>query len=130
MSIDQKITHVQKYFDRLTSGDTDGIIRMFDDTGIVVSPFLGQMSADEFFAKLSAASSASNLTVFDILLNQSGNSAAAYFQYDWTLASGDDVVFQGVDYFEFSDSGKFKSLRIFYDTHPLRETVGDKYENA
>jgi len=126
----QSAHRVQTYFDRLTSGDTDGIIRMFDDTGIVVSPFLDQMSTDEFFAKLSAAYSASNLTVFDILLNQSGSSAATYFQYDWTLASGDDVVFQGVDYFEFSNSGKFKSLRIFYDTHPLRKTVGDKYENA
>ena len=49
------------------------------------------------------------------------------FEYDWTLTSGDKILFQGVDYFRFGPSGKFASMSIFYDTYPTREGDGDKY---
>ncbi len=100
---------------------------MFEPDGFVVSPFLGTLGAAEFYRKLEQASSASKLTVFDVLLGEGGDSAAAHFEYDWTLASGDKLVFQGVDYFKFGPNGKFASMSIFYDTHPVREDVGDKY---
>lgn len=29
--------------------------------------------------------------------------------------------------FKFSENGRFASMSIFYDTHPVREDVGDKY---
>ena len=56
-------------------------------------------------------------------------------------ASGDRIVFEGVDYFRFAaasdaDAGdaaakaRFTSLSIFYDTHPAREQVGDKYQRT
>jgi len=88
------------------------------------------MTASKFFEKLGDASTASKLTVFDVLLGEHGDSAAAHFEYDWTLTSGDQFVFQGIDYFKFATSGKFASMSIFYDTHPVREDVGDKYANA
>lgn len=130
MNSQEKITYVQTYFERMTAGDIDGIINLFEPDGEINSPFLGIMNADEFFKKLGKASTQSTLTVFDILLGDKNNSAAAHFQYDWKLASGDDLVFKGIDYFEFSPDGKFQSMSIFYDTHPLREEVGDKYANA
>ncbi len=126
----EKTAYVRLYFERLTASDISGIVDLFDDTAHVFSPFLGKMPASDFFAKLGNASDANKLTVFDVLLGENGDSAAAHFEYDWTLKSGEQFVFQGVDYFKFSPSGKFASMSIFYDTHPVREDVGDKYANA
>lgn len=100
---------------------------MFEADGWVDSPYLGKLSAAEFFGKLATASRQNILTVHDVLLGENDDSAAAQFEYDWTLSSGDKMVFQGVDYFKFGPSGRFASMSIFYDTHPMREEVGDKY---
>lgn len=123
----EKIARVRTYFERLTASDIAGIVSLFHPDAHVVSPFLGKMNAADFFAKLGSASSASKLTVFDVLLGENGDSAAAHFEYDWTLKSGDKIVFQGIDYFRFAPDGRFASMSIFYDTHPVREDVGDKY---
>lgn len=125
-----KIAYVRTYFERLTASDISGIISLFEQDAHVNSPFLGRMNASDFFEKLGNASSASKLTVFDVLLGENADSAAAHFEYDWTLKSGDKIVFQGVDYFQFSENGRFASMSIFYDTHPVREDVGDKYASA
>jgi hypothetical protein len=53
---------------------------------------------------------------------------AAYFRCDWTLSDGRLVDFTCVDVFGFPPgSARIASMRIVYDTHPLRERVGDKY---
>ena len=126
----EQIAYVRRYFELMSASDIDGIIALFEADGFVVSPFLGKMKASDFFKKLGNASNQSTLTVFDILLGENGDSAAAHFEYDWILASGEQIIFQGVDYFKFADNGKFASMSIFYDTHPVREDVGDKYANA
>ncbi len=126
----EKIAFVRSYFERLTLSDIDGIIGMFESDADVVSPFLGTMPVADFFAKLGSASRQNRLTVFDVLMDEAGDSAAAHFEYDWTLANGTRVVFQGIDYFRFGPSGKFASLAIFYDTHPVRADVGDKYAGS
>jgi len=116
---------VRKYFERLTASDYIGIIEMFEGDGWVDSPFLGKLPASKFFTKLGKASSRNILTVHDILFGEHGDSVAAQFVYDWTLESGDKIIFQGVDYFKFGVSGRFASMSIFYDTYPTREGVGD-----
>lgn len=123
----QKTACVRRYFERLSASDIPGIIDLFEDDAYVLSPFLGKMPAPEFFEKLGNASDASKLTVFDVLLGETGESAAAHFEYDWTLKSGEQFVFQGVDYFKFGTTGRFASMSIFYDTHPVRRDVGDNY---
>ena len=114
----------------MTKGDIEAIIGLFADDGYVVSPFLGTVLARPFFEKLGNASSNSVLTVYDVLIGEDGNTSAGHFRYDWTLADGSDLVFEGIDYFTFDDDLKFKSMKIYYDTHPLRTAVGDKYANA
>jgi len=128
MNQEDKGKFVRKYFERLTASDYAGIIEMFEEEGWVDSPFLGKLPASEFFAKLGKASSRNILTVHDILFGEHGDSIAAQFEYDWTLESGDKIIFQGVDYFKFGVSGGFASMSIFYDTYPTREGVGDKYK--
>lgn len=124
------LDRIHRYFERMNAADIDGIIALFGADAHVNSPFLGRVDAPSFFRKLGNASSASRLTVFDILVGVNNNSAAAHFEYDWTMSNGDQVTFQGIDYFTFDQAGNFKSMSIFYDTHPLREEVGDKYANA
>ena len=118
---------VRAYFERLTAANYDAIVAMFEKDGWVDSPFLGKIAASDFFAKLGKASGRNILTVHDVLFGENGDSVAAQFEYDWTLTSGDKILFQGVDYFRFGPSGKFASMSIFYDTYPTREGVGDKY---
>ncbi len=89
---------------------------------------LEKLPASEFFAKLGKASSRNILTFHDILFGEHGDSVVAQCEYDWTLESGDKIIFQGVDYFKFGVSGGFASMSIFYDTYPTREAVGDKYK--
>ncbi|WP_424984979.1 nuclear transport factor 2 family protein [Microbulbifer sp. S227A] len=122
-----QIAQIRQYFELLTASDIDGIVGLFENEAYVNSPFLGKLNASEFFGRLNEASTANKLTVFDVLLGENGDSAAAHFEYDWTLKTGDKIVFQGVDYFRFGADGRFASMSIFYDTHPVREDVGDKY---
>ena len=142
-----KITAIRTYFERLTASDMAGVLALFAPGATVTSPYLGTLPATAFFASLDQASARNRLTVFDVLLGETGDSGAAHFKYDWTLASGDQIVFEGVDYFRFvapagvdaggsagEDEGagetRFASLSIFYDTHPAREKVGDKYQRS
>jgi ketosteroid isomerase-like protein len=124
---DPRIAQIRRYFELMTRGDIPGITALFAPGAEVLSPFLGRMAAPEFFARLGAASRESRLTVHDILLGTGADSAAAHFGYEWTMHSGEILVFEGVDHFTFAPGGRFASLSIFYDTHPLRERVGDKY---
>ena len=126
----EKAATIRNYFKRMTDGDIEGIIAMFADDGHVVSPFLGKVPARPFFEKLGNASSNSVLTVHDVLIGEDGGTGAGRFRYDWTLADGSDLSFEGVDHFTFGDDLKFKSMKIYYDTYPLRQQVGDKYANA
>ena len=116
---------VHRYFEYLTGGDIAAIVAMFAPGAQVHSPFLGVMAAPEFYARLDSASARSVLTVLDVLLGQ--DTAAARFRYDWTLRSGERIVFEGVDHFTFDAQDRFTAMRIYYDTHPVREDVGDKY---
>ena len=156
-----KIAAIRTYFERLTASDMAGVLALFAPGATVTSPYLGTLPATAFFASLDQASAQNRLTVFDVLLGEKGDSGAAHFEYDWTLASGDRIVFEGVDYFRFAaaadadagdgagagngaDAGdgagvgdgdssgeiRFTSLSIFYDTHPAREQVGDKYQRS
>ena len=127
-----KVAAIRTYFERLTASDMAGVLALFAPGATVTSPYLGTLPATAFFASLNQASAQNRLTVFDVLLGEKGDSGAAHFEYDWTLASGDRIVFEGVDYFRFAAAAKtrFTSLSIFYDTHPAREQVGDKYQRA
>ncbi len=128
----RQLATVKTYLDRLQAGDTAGLIACFESEGQVHSPFLGTMRAREFFQKLAAASAASVITPIDLLVSAEPAAdavrVAAYFRYDWTLSDGRIVHFTCVDVFRFAaGSADIRDMHIVYDTHPLREQVGDKY---
>lgn len=123
---------VRTYLRHLNASDTAGLVSTFEDDGVVHSPFLGTMKARDFFPRLAQASSQSVITLIDLFASVQPDSdtvrIAAYFRYDWTLNDGRLVDFTCVDVFGFRPSGdRIASMHIVYDTHPLREEVGDKY---
>ncbi|MDA8446736.1 nuclear transport factor 2 family protein [Paracidovorax valerianellae] len=124
---------VKTYLRHLHASDTEGLIACFEDDGLVHSPFLGTMVARDFFKKLSQASNGSVITVLDLFTSVAPGGSdttrvAAYFRYDWTLSDGREVTFTCVDVFSFDPgSARIRDMHIVYDTHPLREQVGDKY---
>ena len=135
MSVHPQIETVRRYLACLHASDTAGLIACFEADGRVFSPFLGEMLARDFFPKLSAASSQSVITPIDLLTSiapdSEGVRVAAYFRYDWTLKDGRLLTFTCVDMFGFAPgSERMASMHILYDTHPLREQVGDKYAGA
>lgn len=120
---------VRAYFVALEAGDVPRIVSLFEPNGWVLSPFLGRMTAREFFPKVVAASSRTRLTVHDILISAEGlPRAVGYFLYEWWLKDGSKVSFECADIFTFDlKTGKISSMVILYDTYPIREAVGDKY---
>lgn len=120
---------IESYLHYLHSGDTQGILELFEEDAIVYSPFLGRVEAEPFFHKLAETTANSTITEFDVFgsLNDS-RCATAFFRYDWKLKDGTNVAFDCVDVFEFNETDdKISSLTIIYDTFPVRQKVGDKY---
>ncbi|WP_027474260.1 nuclear transport factor 2 family protein [Curvibacter gracilis] len=128
----QQVETVRTYLRHLHASDTAGLMAVFEDDGLVHSPFLGTMKAHDFFPKLAQASSESVITLIDLFATvqpaEDTVRVAAYFRYDWTLNDGRLVDFTCVDVFGFRPGhSRIASMHIVYDTHPLRERVGDKY---
>ena len=120
---------VREYFAALEEGDVERIVTLFEPNGWVLSPLLGQMTAREFFPNVVEASSGTKLTINDVLVSAEGQPCAVgYFIYDWWLKDGSKVSFECADVFTFNpETGKILSMVILYDTHPIRESVGDPY---
>jgi ketosteroid isomerase-like protein len=115
----------------LNDGDTAGILALFADDGRVVSPFLGDLPAREFFPQLANATARSDITPIDVFLSADDQaSAVAYFRYDWHTSDGTLITFNVMDLFTFAPgSDKVMKLDLIYDTHPIRSAHGNKYES-
>ena len=124
------INILQTYMSALGMGDFSTIKALFAESAGVNSPFLGEMPAASFFDKLKASTSESIITPIDIFLSATdSNQATAYFKYDWTLRDGTQISFRVMDLFSFApDSDRVSRLDLIYDTHPIRSSVGNKYE--
>jgi ketosteroid isomerase-like protein len=120
---------VRKYLQALEAGDPEKAAALFTPEGWVQSPFLGRLPVRNYVTKVTAASSASVLTVHDVLVSAEGHTrAVGYYLYDWRLKDGSSVSFECADVFNFDpDSGKIASVVLVYDTHLVRDAVENKY---
>ncbi len=121
---------LRTYMQALGDSDYDTIKSLFAPHGKVLSPFLGEMDAGLFFDRLAEASTENTITPIDIFLSASDqNHATCYFRYDWTVRDGTVISFKVMDLFSFArDSDKIEYLNLIYDTHPIRMSAGNKYE--
>ncbi|AYE30304.1 nuclear transport factor 2 family protein [Burkholderia pseudomallei] len=119
---------IHAYVKALERGDVEAICVLFTPDAQIVSPFLGRMQPAPFFAKVAAASGESAIALTDVCVSASGaRRAMGYLVYDWGLKDGSSVRFECVDVFEFDANGLIERMVIVYDTHPIRDVVGDKY---
>src|SRR6202171_5568943 len=120
---------VRKYLKALEASDVDKAAALFTPDGWVQSPFLGRLPVRAYIAKVASASSASELTVYDVLVSAEGHMrAVAYYLYDWRLKDGSRVSFDCADVFNFDPrSGRLQSIVLVYDTHPVRGVAESKY---
>lgn len=126
------IAVLERYMRLLAESDYAGIIALFAPGGRVISPFLGEMEAAPFFERLKGASDKNVITPIDVFVSaRDSNRATAFFRYDWTVTDGTLISFEVMDLFEFvAGTDKISKLSLIYDTHPIRETAGNKYELA
>ena len=119
------------YMEALGRGDYATIVGLFAPDGTVQSPFLGEMLAEPFFDRLNQASESNVITPIDVFLSDGNTTrAVAYFRYDWTVRDGSVITFNVMDLFTFApDSDRVTRLDLIYDTHPIREKHGNKYES-
>ena len=120
---------VRKYLQALEASDADKAAALFTPNGWVQSPFLGRIPVRNYIAKVAAASSASELTVHDVLVSAEGHMrAVAYYLYDWQLKDGSKVAFECADVFNFDpETGRIASVVLVYDTHLVRDVVENRY---
>lgn len=120
---------VRKYLQALEASDADKAAALFTPNGWVQSPFLGRIPVRNYIGKVAAASSASELTVHDVLVSAEGHMrAVAYYLYDWRLKDGSKVAFECADVFNFDpETGRIASVVLVYDTHLVRDVVENKY---
>lgn len=120
---------VRKYLEALEASDVDKAAALFTPNGWVQSPFLGRIPVRNYIAKVAAASSASELTVHDVLVSAEGHMrAVAYYLYDWQLKDGSKVAFECADVFNFDpETGRIASVVLVYDTHLVRDVVENRY---
>ena len=130
MSVNYEMV-LRRYMEALGAGDYVAIKSLFADDGTVASPFLGLMPARDFFDRLGGATRNNVITPIDVFLPSGGKEhAVAYFRYDWTVNDGTLISFNVMDLFEFRPgTDKVGALTLIYDTHPIRQTAGNKYES-
>lgn len=124
------INILQTYMDALGRSDYELIKGLFAADGKVNSPFLGEMPSGAFFDRLEGASTENTITPIDIFLSTTEkHHATAYFKYDWLVHDGTLISFNVMDLFSFKpDTDQIAHLDLIYDTHPIRTTAGNKYE--
>ena len=110
----------ESYLKALQASDLAAVLSLFDPQAVVISPVYGQRSAREFYETLFNDTLKSETKVLDTLINPKNKCLALYFHYRWTLAAGKEVSFDCVDLIRLNHDHKIISLRIIYDTHPIR----------
>jgi hypothetical protein len=120
---------VRRYLEALEASDVDKAAALFTPSGWVQSPFLGRIPVRNYISKVAAASSASKLTVHDVLVSAEGHMrAVAYYLYDWQLKDGSKVEFECADVFNFDpETGRIASVVLVYDSHLVRDVVENRY---
>ena len=122
---------LRRFMEALGASDYATIKSLFAEDGTVTSPFLGLMPARDFFDRLGGATRGNVITPIDVFL-PSGDQrhAVAYFRDDWTVNDGTLITFNVMDLFEFRPgTDMVGALTLIYDTHPIRQTAGDKYDS-
>ncbi|MEV8360392.1 nuclear transport factor 2 family protein [Microbacterium sp. NPDC076895] len=121
---------VREYLASLEAADADRVIALFAPGGIVESPLYGTMPAAEFYPALFADTASSRLTLRTTMTGSTEGRAVVsfWFDFDWTLSTGEPAPFTVVDVAELDEHGLIERLHIVYDTHPIRDAFNNAHD--
>ena len=85
------------YLQHLEQAELTALLQLFSPKAEVLSPLYGRQSATDFYTALFADTNQSKLAWKDTLVNGANNSGCIFFEYSWTLASGEVVSFDVID---------------------------------
>jgi ketosteroid isomerase-like protein len=111
----------EAYLAALQEADLDSLLALFSPDGQVVSPLYGQLPAATFYRALFADTRRSEVSLTDVLTHEARRSIGFLFTYRWTLADGELVDFEVIDYCQLNSAGQITALRIIYDTARTRQ---------
>lgn len=113
---------VDGYLHALADGSVERVLALFAPHGQVESPLYGTLPAAEFYPALFADTGQSRLTLRTTMEGRLGDLPVIsfWFDFDWTLASGEPAPFTVVDVAELDAAGLITTLHIVYDTAPIR----------
>ena len=119
MSVDELVA---RYLEALQGTDVEKVVSLFVAGGTVESPLYGTMSATDFYPALFADTAESELTLRATMVGGTDERPVIsfWFDFDWTLASGEPAPFSVVDVAELDSDGRIQTLHIVYDTAPIR----------
>lgn len=111
---------IKHYFSLLDIGKVEDAVAMFELDGQINTSSCEGEDPLTFITELVTSAYDRCHTILDILIGENGVSAAAHFQYASKSESDDNPTYEGIDYFTFDASGKFRSLSIYCDARPSR----------
>ena len=121
---------VHEYLASLEIGDAKRVIALFAPDGIVESPLYGTMPAAEFYPALFADTASSRLTLRATMIGSTEvrTVVSFWFDFDWTLSTGEPAPFTVVDVAELDEHGLIEGLHIVYDTFPIRDAFNNAHD--
>ncbi|MEU6411101.1 nuclear transport factor 2 family protein [Microbispora sp. NPDC046933] len=111
------------YLDGLTRGDLTAVLALYRPGATVHSPLYGPIPATDFYPALFADTGRAKLDLLGVAegaRTDGGRLVTIWFQFDWTLPSGQPADFECVDVLELADDGRIAALHIIYDTVTAR----------
>lgn len=111
------------YIACLAKGDLQGLLALFAEHAIVISPVYGKKNYKDFYTQLFADTQNSELNIKGIFEDAETGKIALHFDYGWTLRNGSKLNFEVVDILEFDQDNKITVFTIIYDTVRARELV-------
>lgn len=123
---------VTNYLEGLAAGDAEGVVSLFATDGVVHSPLYGSLPARNFYPALFADTKESRLTLRTTMAGALNGRPVISFWFDfaWTLASGEPAPFTVVDVAELDEDGHIVDLHIVYDTALIREAFNRQHRRA
>ena len=116
----------QRYFECVTKGDVDSILALFADDARLINPMTGEdgiqgkAALRTFYQQLVSSLVDYQAGATDIVIE--GNTLVAPLHLEGKTPDGQPIVMNNLNLWTFED-GKFKTLRIYMDTHPYRQAL-------
>ena len=118
MSADVVARTIKEYFAALRAMDEKAWVNTFAADAVSYDPvgtpaIEGHDKLAEFFQTITAAFKEVGLTENEVFI--AGNGAAVKWTGRGTSKAGKDVKFEGIDVFEFNDTGKIQTLHAYWN---------------